>query len=439
MDTDNILVLRSDTAQKEVVQIDKVNESAKDLGTKAALADKYSSLIYAMPIYEGFDDLLLTIPDDLRSTADYWTQTAKPALMKSVGKLSSFCRTHTSYFPDLIKELEASKTSIAAQKANLIEFLGEILPLAKQSVENLAESNRLSQLFLRKVEENKYKLNSKVIPNIQNRIVKEEAAFLANEEALSSVEMDIAFAEQQLIKAMGGTIAAGVGLGVSTTLHIFRKQVNALIAKLTPKFVTKIGNRIAAKIGGTAFGKIAGKAMPVLSGVFVLVEIGGLIASAIYWDKYKKEMARLQEKKNELVQKELDLNADLIYLKDMSANFSTLLTQSNEVAEAFNQLNTAWHSVYLSMDEINSKLIDLDIKIEKPAFLLRGKISDVNSAFINLEEKLKRYEFNFVLNVDVVPELAVVGSDSSPETMVLNLAGNSLMPNNLFSAYARTY
>jgi hypothetical protein len=440
MVTDNVLILRSDAAKgKEVAQIEKVDETAKNLGTKAALADKYSALIYGMPTYEGFEDILLTIPKDLRSTADYWTQTTKPALMASVTKLRSFCSTYTSYFPDLVKELEVSNTSIAAQKENLIDFLGEILPLAKTSIEHIKESNRLSQLFLREVEENKYNLNSKVIPNIQERISKEEAAFRANQEAIRSLEIDIAFAEQQFVKAMGGTIASGVGLGISATLYVFRKQVNSLVSKVTPKFITNLGSKISAKIGGTAFGRIAGKAMPIIGGVFILVEIGGLIAGAIYWDKYKRERDRLQKRKNELVKKGLDLSADLIYLDDMASNFSKLLIQSNEVADAFNQLNTAWHSVYLSMDELNSKLKDMDAKKEKINFLFKGKIRDVNSAFTTLEDKLRSYELNFVLGIDVASEVGVVDADSASEMTMFSAHGNVFMPNKLFSAYTKTY
>jgi DNA repair exonuclease SbcCD ATPase subunit len=378
-------------------QTDTLDEKSQGLSTQTALADKYVTLVFEMPVYEQFDSLLVNIPAELRDTTHFWQKDTKPVLMNTVTAIRSFCSSYISYFPDLLDALNQGIKTIDSEKNNLLEFINELLPMATTASESIAQANRRTIAFSDKVQNHNDKLRSKVIPNIEKTMTSKVAEFVANKEALESIEGQINAAEAQFMQAVYGAAGSAASLGVTAGVHTLKKPAGKLAAKVIPKFVGKLAGKLAGKLGG--------RVVPGLELVLIGVEIIGFIASVALMAKFKREMQELRAKKSSYLQKSIDLEADVSYLTAMQTAFEKLLQQGMQVNSAFNNLSTAWYSLQASMQEINEKLRTLDTKLlEKRLLFMKGAMHNLNKEFSTLNEKLQRYEIGFVLPVSLQDE-----------------------------------
>ncbi len=377
-------------------QTDAINKKSQVLSTQTALADKYATLVFEMPIYEQFDSLLVSIPTELRNTANFWQRDTKPVLMNTVTTIRSFCSSYISYFPDLLDALNEGRTSIDSERNNLLEFINEISPKGNEASESISEANKFTIQFNNKVQNNTDKLRSKVIPNIEKTMTNKVAELIATNRELELIEGQINVTEAQFMQAVYGAAGSAASLGVTASVKALKKPIAKLAAKIMPKFVGKLA------------GKLGGKIMPGLELILVGVEIAGFITSVVLMTKFKREMQDLRAKKSFCLQKSVDLDADVSYLTAMQSAFEQLLQQGVQVNSAFDNLSVAWYSLQNSMQEINEKLRTLDTKLlEKRLLFIKGAMHNLNKEFSVLNEKLQRYELGFALPIKLQDENTV--------------------------------
>jgi hypothetical protein len=373
-----------------------LDEKAGNLGIEAALADKYTHLIFETPYYEGFNDIVVNMPNELRSTAVFWRNTVKTDLQSSLASIRSFCATYIHYFPDLISEILLGAQSVAAKKDLMVQYLGEIFPQLKRSISNLRNTQATSQAFLTQVENHRDKLESTVLPNIKNSIIEKQAEIAANDDVLKACRTKINQLDKKRIAAISAAVVTGsvggAAIAVSATRFYFKATERA---RGISQFVVKGAPNSYGRFAKAVTGKIAGG----VSVALVLANIVGFITSSVLWGQYQKELAQLREQESKLFQTSIDLDADAGYLNNMEKNFTELLTQGVDLVVAFQGLQKKWQDIDVEIDTVNSKLKNLGTRlVDKPEVdAVEQSLRELNSGFSRLETKLKKYELNFTL------------------------------------------
>ena len=418
--------------RNEVVEVtEEVAKQAENLGIEAALADKYTYLIYETPYYEGFNKILVDIPNELRSTADFWRNTAKKDLQESLGSIRSFCTSYTSYFPDLIQEILSGAQTIAAKKELMLQYLGELQPKLNKSMTNLKNTSDTASEFLNRVDNHKDKLESTVVPNIANTITENKRDIAVNDAALNECRIKISELDKKRIAAIssmgvGGVVGSGA-IAVTATIVYLKKtervrDVLQFVVKGTPSSYGKFAKAITGKL---AVG---------VSVALVVVSIVGFITASALWGQYQRELAKLREQELNLFQTGLDLNADAVYLNNMEKNFNALLSQSTEVVTAFQGFQQNWQAVGKEIDKVNNKLKDLDTQLKSAYEVdkIKTGLETLDTNFIELKKKLEHYELNFSLPTQFVKDPKIITSDNSSELLPV-----FAIPGALYTAYVQ--
>ena len=418
--------------RNEVAEVtEEVAKQAENLGIEAALADKYTYLIYETPYYEGFNKILVDIPNELRSTADFWRNTAKKDLQESLGSIRSFCTSYTSYFPDLIQEILSGAQTIAAKKELMLQYLGELQPKLNKSMTNLKNTSDTASEFLNRVDNHKDKLESTVVPNIANTITENKRDIAANDAALKECRTKINDLDKKRMAAITASVAAGSGLLVSgvavgvTGTALYLKNVGRVVGTVGEGTAISYGRFGASIIGKIAVG---------VSVALVIANIIGFAASTALWNQYQQELARLRVQELNLFQTGIDLNADAAYLNIMEKSFNELLSQSTDVVSAFQGFQKDWKTVSLEVDKVDSKLKDLGTQLENTlkAEKIEDDLSKLNTHFSALKKKLERYELNFTLPTKLVEDSKTITALDSQD--LLYTATTQWIPNALYSA-----
>jgi predicted nucleic acid-binding Zn-ribbon protein len=427
---DNIIVLteNENTLQKVTKEVD---EKAGNLGVEAALADKYASLTSETPYYEGFKAILLNLPNELRRTSEFWRNTAKNDLQRSLASIRSFCATYTNYFPDVIEEIFNGAKSVTAKKEGMLEYLGEMRPRLDKSISHLKITQDTSKQFLTQVENHKDKLESTVLPNIKKTITEKKTEIEKNDADLKECRTKINQIDKKRMAVISAAVATGSGLVVSgaavgvTATALYFKSTGRIIGSAAEGSAISYG-----RFGGAITGKIAVG----VSVAFVVANIIGFVTSSALWYQYQKELAELREKELNYFQTSIDLNADAGYLNNMEKNFTEILQQGSEVVTAFQGLQEKWKNVRLEIDKVDSKLKDLGTSLtDKPAVnKVEQNLSELNDGFVALEKKLKSYELDFALPAKFIEDPKTITSDN---TTLLRSSATQWIPSSLYSAY----
>ncbi len=430
MDIGNKLFLTA--KENEIQKVSKeVDEKMENLGVEAALADKYTNLIFETPYYEGFQTILLNLPNELRNTAEFWRNTAKKDLQSSLTSIRSFCETYTNYFPDLIHEILTGAQTVTAKKELMLEYLDEVRPKINSSIINLRNTQDTSKEFLIQVENHKDKLESTVVPNIKKTITEKKKEITTNDEALKECREKINQLDKKRMGAItaavatgGGLVVSGAAVGVTST---------ALYFKSTARIIGEGAEAISyGRFGGAIMGKIAVG----VSVALVVANIIGFITSSALWYQYQRELAELRERELKLFQASIDLNVDAGYLNSMEKNFNEILTQGTEVVTAFQGLQNKWQGIHQEINKMDSKLKDLGTGLadKLQVNLIEQNLKELNTSFLGLKKKLISYELNFTLPTKLVEDPKMTASTDS-STALLRSSAMQRIPSSLYTAY----